>query len=56
MSVISGVGNSFTANIGKIGNSVFEFVPNTDVVRGRSFRWNLDFNIATNTNEVVSLG
>ncbi|HLP38180.1 TonB-dependent receptor [Lacibacter sp.] len=56
MSVISGVGNSFTTNIGKIRNSGFEFAINTDIIRGKDFTWNFDFNISTNKNEVVSLG
>ena len=56
LSVISGVGNAFQTNIGKISNKGFEFALNTTPVNTRDFRWNLDFNIATNQNEVVSLG
>lgn len=56
MSVTSGVGNSFTTNIGKIRNSGFEFAINADVIRKKDFSWNIDFNISTNRNEVVSLG
>ncbi|GAA4462227.1 TonB-dependent receptor [Nibrella saemangeumensis] len=56
LSVISGVGNAYTTNIGKIRNSGFEFAANATVINSGDFRWNLDFNIATNKNEVVSLG
>lgn len=56
MSVISGVGNAYTTNVGEIKNSGFEFAINSDVVRSNDFKWNIDFNIATNKNEVVSLG
>jgi len=56
MSVISGVGNAYTTNIGEIKNSGFEFAINSDVVKSEDFKWNVDFNIATNKNEVVSLG
>jgi TonB-linked SusC/RagA family outer membrane protein len=56
MSVISGVGNSFITNIGEIRNSGFEFALNSDIIQGKSLTWNVDFNISTNRNEVVSLG
>jgi hypothetical protein len=56
MSVISGVGNAYTTNIGEIRNNGFEFAINSDVVKSEDFKWNVDFNIATNKNEVVSLG
>ena len=56
MSVISGVGNAYTTNIGKIKNSGLEFALNADVVKTDDLKWNFDFNIATNKNEVVSLG
>lgn len=56
LSVISGVGNTFQTNIGKIRNSGFEFALNATPINQGGFRWNLDFNIATNRNEVVSLG
>lgn len=56
LSVISGVGNTFTTNIGKISNRGFEFALNATPINQGGFRWNLDFNIATNRNEVVSLG
>ncbi|MCF1713714.1 TonB-dependent receptor [Flavihumibacter sp. RY-1] len=56
MSVISGVGNSLITNIGEIRNSGFEFALNTNIIEKKNFTWNLDFNIATNKNEVISLG
>ena len=56
MSVISGVGNSYTTNIGEISNSGLEFALNADIVRNKDFTWNIDFNIASNKNEVISLG
>ena len=56
LSVISGVGNSFTTNIGKIKNTGIEFAANAAIVKRKNFAWNLDFNISTNKNEVVSLG
>jgi outer membrane receptor protein involved in Fe transport len=56
LSVISGIGNSYTTNIGVIKNSGFEFALNTEIINSKNFTWNLDFNISTNKNEVVSLG
>ncbi|MGM9511731.1 SusC/RagA family TonB-linked outer membrane protein [Larkinella sp. GY13] len=56
LSVISGVGNAYTTNIGKVSNRGFEFALNMVPVNSGNFRWNLDLNIATNKNEVVSLG
>jgi len=56
MSVISGVGNSYTTNIGKIRNRGFEFALNAVPIDRNGFRWNLDFNVSTNENRVVSLG
>ncbi len=56
MSVISGVGNSYITNIGKIRNRGFEFAINAIPVRTKDFRWDVDFNIATNQNRVESLG
>lgn len=56
LSVISGVGNSYITNVGKIRNSGFEFAVGGLVVDKKNFRWEADFNIATNKNEVVDLG
>lgn len=56
LSVISGVGNAYTTNIGKISNQGFEFALNTTPINRGNFRWTVDVNISTNKNEVVSLG
>ena len=56
LSVISGVGNAYTTNIGKISNKGFEFALNTIPINQGGFRWNVDLNVSTNKNEVVSLG
>ena len=56
LSVISGVGNAYTTNIGKISNKGFEFALNTTPINRGGFRWNVDLNVSTNKNEVVSLG
>lgn len=56
LSVISGVGNAYTTNIGKIRNRGFEFGLNATVLDKNGFRWTLDGNIATNQNRVESLG
>lgn len=56
MSVISGVGNSYTTNIGEIRNTGLEFAINSDIIRKKDLTWNIDFNIASNKNEVLSLG
>jgi TonB-dependent starch-binding outer membrane protein SusC len=56
LSVTSGVGNSYITNIGKIRNKGFEFAINAVPVRSKDFRWEVDFNIATNQNRVESIG
>lgn len=56
LSVISGVGNGFTTNIGKVRNRGFEFALNATVMDKNGFRWTVDGNIATNQNRVESLG
>jgi TonB-linked SusC/RagA family outer membrane protein len=56
LSVISGVGNTYTANIGKISNRGFEFALNTIPINRSHFLWTVDVNISTNRNKVVSLG
>ena len=56
LSVISGVGNSYTTNIGQVRNRGVEFAVNSTLIDRGGFRWNVDFNIATNQNRVVSLG
>ncbi len=56
LSVISGVGNAIVTNIGIIRNTGFEFALNAKLVDNQDFKWNIDLNVATNKNEVVSLG
>ncbi|MRX46931.1 SusC/RagA family TonB-linked outer membrane protein [Pedobacter puniceum] len=56
LSVISGVGNGYTSNIGSISNKGIEFAANVQVINNKNFKWNVDFNISTNVNEVKSLG
>ncbi|MCS7020068.1 MAG: TonB-dependent receptor [Cytophagales bacterium] len=56
LSVISGVGNSYTTNIGKISNRGWEFAVNGIIADKNGFRWEADFNISTNVNEVISIG
>jgi TonB-linked SusC/RagA family outer membrane protein len=56
ISAISGVGTSVTRNIGIIDNRGFEFSVNAIAVDTKDWKWNIDFNISTNKNEVVSLG
>ena len=56
ISAISGVGTSVIRNIGVIDNSGFEFSVNAIPIASKDWRWNIDFNISTNKNNVVSLG
>mgnify|MGYP003574874428 CR=1 FL=1 len=42
-------------NIGKVGNQGFEFSLSTVNVKGKSFRWESDFNISFNKNKVLAL-
>jgi TonB-linked SusC/RagA family outer membrane protein len=56
ISAISGVGTSVIRNVGVIDNRGIEFSVNGILVDKNDFRWSFDFNIATNHNEVVSLG
>lgn len=41
-------------NIGKVGNKGFEFTLNSRNLVGE-FKWNMDFNISTNKNEILAL-
>ena len=45
----------YTANVGKIKNSGFEFVLNGTPFRSKSFTWNSSVNVAHNTNVVETL-
>lgn len=44
-----------TSNVGEISNTGFEALINAAPVRGDRFSWDLQFNFATNRNEIVSL-
>ncbi len=56
LSVISGVGNTFTTNLGSISNRGFEFATNAVIIDRNRLRWSANFNIATNQNKVEQLG
>jgi TonB-linked SusC/RagA family outer membrane protein len=56
ISVISGVGRTFTTNLGIISNRGFEFATNAVIIDRNSLRWSANFNIATNQNKVEKLG
>jgi TonB-linked SusC/RagA family outer membrane protein len=43
-------------NVGSILNRGVEFTLNAKVIAGRKFNWSLGFNIATNHNQILSLG
>lgn len=47
---------SFYGNVGKIKNEGVEFTLNTTNFESESFKWNTSFNIAYNTNKVLSIG
>ena len=48
-------GNAVWANVGDMRNSGFEFNVSSVNVQGKNFKWTTDFNIATNSNKVISL-
>jgi TonB-linked SusC/RagA family outer membrane protein len=52
--ITTGYNNSLQ-NVGKIGNHGFEFTLNT-VNIDRAFKWNTNFNISFNRNEILDLG
>jgi hypothetical protein len=54
--VISGVGNTFTTNLGSISNRGFEFATHAMIIDRNRLRWSANFNIATNQNKVEELG
>ena len=56
LSVISGVGDKFTTNVGIVSNKGFEFAVNGLIIDNQAIRWSVNFNIATNKNNVDSLG
>lgn len=48
--------NNITSNVGSMYNRGFEISIGADVVRGKKFSWNTNFNISFNKNKVTSLG
>lgn len=56
LSVISGVGNTFTTNVGNISNKGIELGVNATIIDNGNVRWTTNFNIATNKNRVEKLG
>jgi TonB-linked SusC/RagA family outer membrane protein len=53
--VTSGYKTAFK-NLGLVSNKGFEFSLNADIVDKRDFKWNMNFNLSTNKNEVLDLG
>lgn len=47
--------DKITSNVGNIANRGLELVLNGKPVKGKDFEWNIDFNIASNRNRIVSL-
>ncbi|WP_025764215.1 TonB-dependent receptor [Dyadobacter tibetensis] len=47
--------NKITSNVGKIANRGAELVLNGKLISKREFSWDINFNIASNQNKVVSL-
>jgi TonB-linked SusC/RagA family outer membrane protein len=47
--------NSLTTNIGKLSNKGVELILNATPVKSRDFTWRSSFNIAHNTNKVLSM-
>ncbi|WP_282124708.1 SusC/RagA family TonB-linked outer membrane protein [Algibacter mikhailovii] len=47
--------DNFLENIGSVRNSGFEFSIDADLIRTKDFKWNSNFNISYNKNEVLSL-
>jgi len=47
--------NGYWENVGGLKNTGFEFVLSADVFRSADFKWNLDFNIGVNKNEITEL-
>ncbi len=44
-----------TVNVGSMENKGFEFVLNSDNIRGRDFRWNTSLNLSRNMNKITKL-
>lgn len=47
--------NGYWENVGEIKNSGFEVVLSGDIVNTSDFKWNVDFNIGINKNEIIEL-
>ncbi len=47
--------NDIRTNLGKIANSGFEAIINAIPVQNQNFSWNINFNFATNNNEIQEL-
>jgi len=47
--------NGYWENVGEIKNSGFEVVLSGDIVKTDDFKWNVDFNIGVNRNEIIEL-
>lgn len=48
--------NSISLNVGDMENKGFEFNISTQNVKGKSWKWNTDFNMGFNRNKVLNLG
>jgi len=49
------VGSNVIRNVGELRNSGLEFLVNAEVVQKTDFNWNVNFNISTISNEIISL-
>ncbi|WP_087941253.1 SusC/RagA family TonB-linked outer membrane protein [Algoriphagus faecimaris] len=49
------VGSDVIRNIGELRNSGFELLINADVIQKPDFNWNINFNISSISNEIISL-
>lgn len=47
--------NDIMTNVGQIANRGVEVVLNSQVIKANNFNWNINFNIASNRNKIVSL-
>lgn len=47
--------NVIKSNVGEINNSGVELLLNYDIVSRKDFNWNINFNISSNKNKIVSL-
>jgi len=47
--------NTIKSNVGEINNRGVEVLLNYDVIKRKDFNWNINFNISSNKNKIVSL-